>query len=155
MMHAFPRYWRAAARAAPALGLLLLSGTALARDPQVSRESGDQTNTTPNNMAEPASTSPSNVAGTVSTTSPAAMAPNQSVRQINLDESKMGQVSGPVVKRSGLTLYVQDVSGPVIPLDLSALKIHKQPVKGQQVVATYQVEKTDNVALTLSGEKGP
>jgi hypothetical protein len=152
MMHAFPRQWRAAARVAPALGLLLFSGAALAREPQIGRDS-DQPG--PNNFSdytERASTSPSNVVGTVPVTSPESISPGLSSRQFSLDASKMGQVSGPVVKQSGLTLYVRDVSGPVVPLDLSALRIHKQPVKGQEVVATYQVNQTDNVALSLAGE---
>ncbi|MFP2895959.1 hypothetical protein [Corallococcus sp. 4LFB] len=153
MMHGFPRRLRAMAWAAPTLGLLLCAGPALASEPQVSKD-GDQGGNTPSNMAEPASTSPSNVVGTVPTTSPAAITQGLPVRQITPDEDRMRQVSGPVVKQDGLTLYVRDVTGPVVPLDLSALNIHKAPNKGQQVVALYQVEdKTDNVALSLQGEK--
>ncbi|MBN8230125.1 hypothetical protein JYK02_21675 [Corallococcus macrosporus] len=139
--------------AAPTLGLLLCAGPSLAREPQIGR--GEDTSPAyQSQLAERASTSPSNVVSTVPTTSPDLISPNQTVRQLTPDPDRMRQVSGPVVKRSGMTLYVQDVSGPVIPLDLSALRIHQQPQKGQEVLALYQVEgKTDNVALSLSAER--
>ncbi|WP_147469404.1 hypothetical protein [Corallococcus sp. AB045] len=102
---------------------------------------------------ERASTSPSNAGDTVPTLTPSIVSPGLPVRQITADPDKMRQVSGPVVKRSGMTLYVKDVTGPVVPLDMTNLTIHKQPEKGQQVLALYQVDETDNVALSLLGEK--
>ncbi|WP_147445574.1 hypothetical protein [Corallococcus aberystwythensis] len=108
----------------------------------------------PSNDAEPASTSPANAGSSVRTTSPAYMTQGDAVRQITPDPDRMQQVSGPVVKQDGLTLYVKDVSGPVVPLDMSALRITKLPQKGQEILAVYQVEeKTENVALSLQGEK--
>lgn len=151
MMHGFRRQWRTMVWAAPTLGLLLGAGPALAHEPQIGRAADGPADAS--SYTEPASTSPSNVVGTVPTTSPELISPGQSVRQLTPDPDRVRQVSGPVVKRSGMTLYVRDVSGPVVPLDLSALTIHKQPEKGQQVLALYQVEKTDNVALSLQGEK--
>ncbi|MBZ4336262.1 hypothetical protein NR800_28190 [Corallococcus interemptor] len=137
---------------APTLGLLLCAGPALAREPQIGRgyDAGPGYES-PN--AEPASTSRSNVVSTVPTLTPDFVSPGRSVRQITLDPDKMRQVSGPVVKRSGMILYVHDVTGPVVPLDMSNLTITKQPEKGQQVLALYQVDQTDNVALSLQGEK--
>ncbi|NOJ95622.1 hypothetical protein HMI51_22145 [Corallococcus coralloides] len=105
------------------------------------------------NYTEPASTSPSNAGNTLPTLTPDFVSPGASVRQITPDPDKMRQVSGPVVKRSGMILYVHDVTGPVVPLDMTNLTIHKQPEKGQQVLALYQVDQTDNVALSLQGEK--
>ncbi|QAT81668.1 hypothetical protein EJ065_0053 [Corallococcus coralloides] len=151
MMHGFTRRWRAMAWTAPALGLLLCAAPALAREPQVGTAADGPANQS--QYTEPASTSRSNVVDTVPTLSPDLVSPGQSVRQITLDPDKMRQVSGPVVKRSGMILYVHDVTGPVVPLDMSNLTIHKQPEKGQQVLALYQVDQTDNVALSLQGEK--
>ncbi|NPD26982.1 hypothetical protein [Corallococcus exiguus] len=137
---------------APTLGLLLCAGSALASEPTVTKD-GDQSGQMVANYTNPASSSPSNVPSTIPTLTPNIVAPGQAVRQINLDPNKMRQVSGPVVKRSGLILYVQDVTGPVVPLDMSNLTIYKPPLKGQQVLALYQVDETDNVALSLQGEK--
>ncbi|NPC72858.1 hypothetical protein D7Y27_26465 [Corallococcus sp. AB004] len=137
---------------APTLGLLLCAGPALASEPTVTKD-GDQSGQMVANYTNPASSSPSNVPSTIPTLTPNIVAPGQAVRQINLDPNKMRQVSGPVVKRSGLILYVQDVTGPVVPLDMSNLTIYKPPLKGQQVLALYQVDETDNVALSLQGEK--
>ncbi|NOK09264.1 hypothetical protein [Corallococcus exercitus] len=153
MMHGFPRRLRAMAWAAPTLGLLLCAGPALAREPTVGKDE-DQGASMPSKYTEPASTSPSNVVSSVRTTSPAFMTQGDSVRQVTPDADRMQQVNGPVVKQDGLTLYVKDVSGPVVPLDMSALRITKLPQKGQEVLAVYQVEnKTENVALSLQGEK--
>ncbi|WP_375755667.1 hypothetical protein [Corallococcus exercitus] len=137
---------------APTLGLLLCAAPALARDPQIGR--GDDTSPAYGSQnAERASTSPSNVVSTVPTTSPEMISPDMSARQFTPDPDRLLQVSGPVVKRSGMMLYVQDVTGPVVPLDMSALRIHRQPEKGQQVLALYQVEGgTNNMAVSLSGE---
>ncbi|MBN9681367.1 MULTISPECIES: hypothetical protein [unclassified Corallococcus] len=137
---------------APTLGLLLFAGPALASEPTVSK-GGDQSGNQPSTNIESASTSRSNVVNTVPSTSPVTISPGQSVRQITPDPDKVRQVNGPVVKRSGMMLYVKDVTGPVVPLDMSALTILKQPEKGQHVQALYQVDNTDNVALSLQGEK--
>ncbi|RKH48112.1 hypothetical protein D7X55_05320 [Corallococcus sp. AB049A] len=137
--------------AAPTLGLLLCAGPALAREPQIGESAAGPGNQS--NYTELSSESPSNAVSTVPTTSPELISPNQSVRQITPDPDKVRQVNGPVVKRSGMMLYVRDVTGPVVPLDMSALRILKQPEKGQQIQALYQVDKTDNVALSLQGEK--
>ncbi|NBC45123.1 hypothetical protein [Corallococcus exiguus] len=137
---------------APTLGLLLCAGPALASEPTVTKD-GDQAGQMVANYTNPASSSPSNVPSTIPTLTPNIVAPGQAVRQITPDPDKMRQVSGPVVKRSGLILYVRDVTGPVVPLDMSNLTIYKPPLKGQQVLALYQVDETDNVALSLQGEK--
>ncbi|WP_147445154.1 hypothetical protein [Corallococcus sp. CA053C] len=151
MMRRFPGGWRAVLFTAPMLGLLLGPGLGRAEAPNVGRA---QDLGARGILSERASTSPSNVVGTVSDSNPASLTQNQASRQINPDPDRMLQVTGPVVKQDGLTLYVQDVSGPVVPLDMSALQISKLPQKGQQVVAVYQVEeKTNNVALSIAGEK--
>ncbi|WP_043320800.1 hypothetical protein [Corallococcus coralloides] len=137
---------------APALGLLLCAGPALASEPTVSK-GGDQSGNQPSTNIESASTSRSNVVNTIPTLTPSIVSPGLPVRQITPDPDKMRQVSGPVVKRSGMTLYVKDVTGPVVPLDMTNLTIYKQPEKGQQVLALYQVDETDNVALSLQGER--
>ncbi|NOK18590.1 hypothetical protein [Corallococcus carmarthensis] len=138
---------------APTLGLLLFAGPALASEPTVTKD-GDQSGQMPSTYTEPASTSPANVAESVRTTSPSFITQGDAVRQITPDPDRMQQVNGPVVKQDGLMLYVKDVSGPVVPLDMSALRITKLPQKGQEVLAVYQVEgKTENVALSLQGEK--
>src|SRR5512139_395660 len=54
-------------------------------------------------------------------------------------------LSGRVVELKGQTLYVER-DGVVVPLDLSELRINKQPKPGQQIIATYQVDRTHNVA---------
>ncbi|RYZ37973.1 MAG: hypothetical protein EOO71_25955 [Myxococcaceae bacterium] len=150
MMRRFPRGWRAVLLSAPMLGLLLAPVAGLAEQPNV----GKTQDLGSHEYAEPASTSPSNVVGTVSDRDPSQLTQNLSIRQITPDEERMRQVTGPVVKRDGLMLYVRDVSGPVVPLDMSALRINKLPQKGQEVEALYQVEgKTNNVALSLQGEK--
>lgn len=151
MMRRFPRGWRAVLLTAPMLGLLVAPGLGRAEAPNVGRA---QDLGARGELSERASTSPSNVVGTVPDSNPANLTQNLPVRQITPDPDRMLQVTGPVVKQDGLTLYVQDVSGPVVPLDMSVLQINKLPQKGQEVVAVYQVEeKTNNVALSISGEK--
>ncbi|RKI07923.1 hypothetical protein D7Y13_16900 [Corallococcus praedator] len=132
------------------LGLLLAPAVGLTEPPNVGRAQDLGSH----EYTEPASTSPSNAVGTVPDTTPSRLTQNLSMRQITPDVDRMRQVTGPVVKRDGLMLFVRDVSGPVVPLDMSALQINKLPQKGQEVVAVYQVEgKTNNVALSLDGEK--
>lgn len=151
MMHGIPKRWRAMAWTAPTLGLLLCAGPALAREPNVGEVVGGPASQ--QSLGEPASTSPSNVVSTVPTTAVDFINPNASVRQITLNPDKIGQVNGPVVKRSGMILYVRDATGPVVPLDMSALRILKQPEKGQHVQALYQVNQMANVVLSLQGER--
>ncbi|WP_223640695.1 hypothetical protein [Corallococcus sp. EGB] len=151
MMHGFTRHWRTMVWAAPTLGLLLCAGPTLAREPEMGKGASgplDQSQYT-----EFASHSPSNVVSTVPSTSPVFISPGQSVRQITLDPYRVREVNGPVVKRSGMMLYVHDVTGAVVPLDMTALTILKQPEKGQNVQALFQVEDTANVALSLQGER--
>jgi hypothetical protein len=70
------------------------------------------------------------------------------------DEGNTRLLSGRVVGIQGRTLYV-DRNGTVVPLDMSALRIKKQPKVGQQVIAEYQVDQTQNVCVSLSGEVAP
>lgn len=63
-------------------------------------------------------------------------------------------LSGRVIELKGKTLYV-DRGGVVVPLDTSALRITKQPRVGQEIIASYQVRETDNIALSLAGEVEP
>jgi len=63
-------------------------------------------------------------------------------------------LSGQVVDMKGRTLYVER-QGVIIPLDMSALRIHKTPKVGQRVIAEYQVNENQNVALSLAGETTP
>lgn len=154
MMRRFSKGWRAVAWGAPTLGLLLFSGVAMAEPPNISSE-GPEGPTAPSDLAEgPSTTSPTNVPHTVSSSTPSQMTQNLSVRQVSPDMDKVKQVTGPVVKQEGLNLYVQDVSGLVVPLDMSALQVRKMPREGQEVVALYEVQgNLTNVALSIQGEK--
>ncbi|WP_224368529.1 hypothetical protein [Hyalangium versicolor] len=60
-------------------------------------------------------------------------------------------LSGRVLEVKGRTLFVER-EGVVVPLDLSELRINKQPKPGQDVIASYTVDETRNVALSLAGE---
>jgi hypothetical protein len=60
-------------------------------------------------------------------------------------------LSGRVLELRGQTLYVER-GGVVVPLELSALRITQQPRAGQEIVATYTVDRTQNRALSLAGE---
>ncbi len=64
-------------------------------------------------------------------------------------------LSGRVVDIQGRTLYVERQDRAVIPLDMSALRIKKQPKVGQQVIAEYQVSDLQNVCVSLAGETAP
>jgi hypothetical protein len=72
-------------------------------------------------------------------------------RQERQGEGGTRLLSGRVVGMRGRTLYVER-NGMVVPLDVSALRIHKQPKVGQQIIATYDVDQTQNVAVSLAGE---
>ena len=67
------------------------------------------------------------------------------------DEGGKRLLSGRVLEKKGDTLYVER-EGVVVPLDLSALRITQEPKPGQEIVATYSVDQTRNVALSLAGE---
>jgi hypothetical protein len=67
------------------------------------------------------------------------------------DQGNTRMLSGRVVGIQGRTLYVER-NGAVVPLDMSALRIKKQPKVGQQVIAEYQVDRTQNVCTSLAGE---
>jgi hypothetical protein len=75
-------------------------------------------------------------------------------REDRRDEGGTRLLSGRVVDIQGRTLYVER-QGTVVPLDMSALRIKKQPKVGQQVIAEYQVDQTQNVCVSLSGEVAP
>jgi hypothetical protein len=60
-------------------------------------------------------------------------------------------LSGRFVEMKGHTLYVER-DGVVVPLDISGLRITKQPKAGQELIATYDVDQTRNVAVSLSAE---
>jgi hypothetical protein len=75
-------------------------------------------------------------------------------REDRRDEGGTRLLSGRVIELKGRTLYVER-GGVVVPLDVSALRIHKQPQEGQEIIASYRVNRTDNVALTLAGEVQP
>ncbi|MFL5347578.1 MAG: hypothetical protein ACJ8AT_22560 [Hyalangium sp.] len=60
-------------------------------------------------------------------------------------------LSGRVIEMDGNTLYVER-NGVVVPLDMSALRVTKQPRVGQEIIATYAVDQTRNIALSLAGE---
>ncbi len=60
-------------------------------------------------------------------------------------------LSGRVVELNGNTLYVER-GGMVVPLDMSALRITRQPKVGQEIIASYTVDRTRNIALSLAGE---
>jgi hypothetical protein len=62
-------------------------------------------------------------------------------------------LSGRVVELKGQTLYVER-RGVVVPLDVSALRLTQKPKVGQEVIASYQVAQTHNMARSLSGEVG-
>jgi hypothetical protein len=63
-------------------------------------------------------------------------------------------LSGKVIELKGKTLYVER-EGVVVPLDTSALRITQQPRVGQEIIASYEVRETNNVALSLAGEVDP
>jgi hypothetical protein len=75
-------------------------------------------------------------------------------RQLRPDAGGTLLLSGRVVEMKGQTLYVER-NGVVVPLDMRALRITRQPQKGQQIVASYAVNETNNVALSLAGEVAP
>lgn len=66
-------------------------------------------------------------------------------------EGDKRMLSGRVLEKKGDTLYVER-EGVVVPLDLSELRIKKEPKPGQEIVATYAVDETRNIAQSLAGE---
>jgi hypothetical protein len=76
-------------------------------------------------------------------------------REEGRNEAGKGRVlSGRVIEMKGNTLYV-DRAGMVVPLDTSALQFTKQPKVGQEIVASYTVKETSNVALSVAGAVEP
>jgi hypothetical protein len=75
-------------------------------------------------------------------------------REDRRDEGGTRLLSGRVVDIQGRTLYVER-NGAIVPLDMSALRIKKQPKVGQQVIAEYQVNETQNICVSLAGETAP
>jgi hypothetical protein len=152
MLCGFLARWRAAALAVPSLTLLLMPLAVQAHDPVLPTQRGMEQETGFDNL--------SSVTFAAGATAPiyssgATNSAGMPVRRVQPDQDRMKQISGSVVKLNGQTLYVER-QGVVVPLDLSALQLRKQPKEGQQVVAVYQVEnKTENVALGLKGERGP
>lgn len=67
------------------------------------------------------------------------------------EEEDTRVLSGRVVELQGRTLYVER-NGVVVPLEMRALRITKPPQPGQHIIAEYQVDRTQNVALSLAGE---
>ena len=80
---------------------------------------------------------------------------NVGSRQEGRDEDGTRLLSGRVIGIQGRTLYVERNDRAVVPLDMSALRIKKQPKVGQQVIAEYQVDDIQNVCVSLSGEVAP
>jgi membrane protein implicated in regulation of membrane protease activity len=72
-------------------------------------------------------------------------------RENPADEEGNRTLSGRVVELKGRTLYVER-EGVVVPLDLSALRVNKEPKPGQEIIATYAVDQTSNIARSLAGE---
>jgi hypothetical protein len=76
-------------------------------------------------------------------------------REDGRNEGGMRRVlSGKVIDLKGKTLYV-DREGVVVPLDTSALRFTREPRVGQEIIASYEVRETTNVALSLAGEVEP
>jgi hypothetical protein len=75
-------------------------------------------------------------------------------REGRLEEGDTRLLSGRVVELKNQILYVER-NGVVVPLDLRALRITQQPQEGQEVIASYVVDRTSNVALSLEGEVEP
>jgi lipopolysaccharide export system protein LptA len=73
-------------------------------------------------------------------------------QQEGRDEDGTRLLSGRVVGIQGRTLYVERSDRAVVPLDMSALRVKKQPKVGQQVIAEYQVADIQNVCVSLAGE---
>lgn len=72
-------------------------------------------------------------------------------REDRRDEGGNRLLSGRVIELKNQTLYVER-QGVVVPLDVSALRFSKAPREGQQIIASYAVNETKNVALSLAGE---
>ncbi|QDE87483.1 hypothetical protein BHS06_00165 [Myxococcus xanthus] len=153
--------WRAAAVAA-----LMAPVAVLAREPVSSPDDGSGAGNVPrqegldrnfNNFGVTMSIDRSNSGSQrLLEVGPQANGVGMPIREVTPDQDEVKRLSGKVLKLNGQMLYLETEPGAVVPLDLSALRIRKQPEKGQHVVAVYQVENTtENVALALAGEVQP
>ncbi|NOK07020.1 MULTISPECIES: hypothetical protein [Myxococcus] len=153
--------WRAAAVAA-----LMVPVAVLAREPVSSPDDGSGAGNVPrqegldrnfNNFGVTMSIDRSNSGSQrLLEVGPQANGVGMPIREVTPDQDEVKRLSGKVLKLNGQMLYLETEPGAVVPLDLSALRIRKQPEKGQHVVAVYQVENTtENVALALAGEVQP
>lgn len=143
-----PIFSRAARRAAvllPALSLMLaplVSNAELTRDPDRERQRGSQ-------FEEPGLGGRAGIIEEINMGPTGMDVVKQQGPQLKPGENRL--LSGRVIELDGNTLYVER-GGMVVPLDMSALRITKQPKAGQEIVATYTVDQTRNLALSLSGE---
>ncbi|MBN1203753.1 MAG: hypothetical protein JXB05_02370 [Myxococcaceae bacterium] len=141
-----PNLVRRAALLLPALGLMLASSVAQARD----SEDPDRDRQNAQGQEEPWGR-----AGAIEEFNFGPSGTDVTLqREERRDEGGTRLLSGRVIELKGQTLYVER-EGVVVPLDVSALRIHKQPKEGQEIIASYQVNQTDNVALSLAGEVEP
>lgn len=138
-----PRAARRVAALLPAVGLMLAPLAAGARDKEVTEVSGNTRNDL--RVPELGVTGRAGAITEFNLGPPAASA-------FQSEETRV--LSGRVIELEGQTLYVER-QGLVVPLDMSMLRITKQPQAGQQIIAEYQVEETQNVALSLAGEVAP
>jgi len=145
-----PRACRRVAALLPALGLMLAPMASSARDKEVSEAFGS----TQRSIDVPElGTSGRGGAIDEFNLGPTGTDINQ-LHEDSLGEGDTRLLSGRVVSMQGRTLYVER-GGAVVPLEMSSLRIKKQPQVGQRVIAEYQVDRNQNVCLSLSGEVAP
>lgn len=150
MKPSIPRACRRVAVLLPALSLMLAPMASSARDKEVSEAFGPNQE----NIEVPElGTSGRGGAIDEFNLGPTGTDINQE-REDQRDNGDTRMLSGRVVGIQGRTLYVER-NGAVVPLDMSALRIKKQPKVGQQVIAEYQVDRTQNVCTSLAGEVAP
>jgi hypothetical protein len=146
MKHTIPSPVRRAALVFSTLGLMLASSAALGREHPEPDRQRQSTQELPEQMGRAGAIEEFNFGP-----------PGMDVilqREDRRDEGGTRLLSGRVIDLKGRTLYVER-EGVVVPLDVSALRIHKEPKEGQQIIASYRVSRTDNVALSLAGEVQP
>ncbi len=139
---------RRAALLLPALGLLLVPLASQARDRQ------DPTLGGPNAPTQNPERGVGGRAGAIDEFNFGPMGSDALLRREDGRNEGGRVLSGRVLELKGKTLYV-DRGGVVVPLDTSALRIIKQPKVGQEIIASYEVRETDNIALSLAGEVDP
>jgi hypothetical protein len=145
-----PRACRRVAALLPALGLMLAPMASGAKEKEVSEAFGS----TQKNLDLP-ELGTSGRGGSIDefNLGPTGTDINQQ-KEERRDTGDTRMLSGRVVGTHGRTLYVER-AGVVVPLDMSELRIKKQPQVGQAVIAEYQVDRTQNVCLSLAGEVQP